>query len=296
MRAQAINVLLVLGMLVPGQVVAATSAVVDPGVSVAGVFSLAPVYGNTCLAIELPMSSDEALSGIFWYNNDGTTVFPKVLVLTGPPGQVPPLDTAAGVLEDAVGGTLTWSQIEWPQPVMTSQGAVYVVFALPAYSERDGIGAATGPGFGYLAKAGSNHTYMSLDGLNWVGARCPVAITPVKVQCASENQALVGPSSQSLLPQSSGLATGFQGVAPNPFNPSTNIEFRLMASATVTLSIYNLRGQRVTTLVNETMPPGVYGRQWLGTDEAGRAMPSGGYVARLRVDRKAYTRSLSIIR
>ena len=43
---------------------------------------------------------------------------------------------------------------------------------------------------------------------------------------------------------------------PNPFNPETNIEFELKTRANVTLSIYNLLGQHVLTLLNETMNNG----------------------------------------
>lgn len=45
---------------------------------------------------------------------------------------------------------------------------------------------------------------------------------------------------------------------PNPFNPSTTIEFALQKSAFVQLEVYNLLGQRMTTLANERFEPGTY--------------------------------------
>ncbi|MFQ5709534.1 MAG: T9SS type A sorting domain-containing protein, partial [bacterium] len=45
---------------------------------------------------------------------------------------------------------------------------------------------------------------------------------------------------------------------PNPFNPSTTIEFDLRQTGHVTLSIYNLLGQKVATLVDEQLTPGSY--------------------------------------
>ncbi|MBI4536177.1 MAG: T9SS type A sorting domain-containing protein [Ignavibacteriae bacterium] len=56
------------------------------------------------------------------------------------------------------------------------------------------------------------------------------------------------------VPASYSLAQNY----PNPFNPSTSIEYTLPASETVTLKIYNLLGQEVKTLVNESQAPGRY--------------------------------------
>ena len=65
---------------------------------------------------------------------------------------------------------------------------------------------------------------------------------------------------------------------PNPFNPTTNIPFILAADAHVELSIYNLNGQKVQTLVNSVYDRGHYEYAW---DAA--HMPSGIYLAVLRV-------------
>jgi hypothetical protein len=49
---------------------------------------------------------------------------------------------------------------------------------------------------------------------------------------------------------------------PNPFNPSTSIQFDLPQTGFTTLKVYNLLGQEVATLVNETKPAGSYTVQW----------------------------------
>jgi hypothetical protein len=49
---------------------------------------------------------------------------------------------------------------------------------------------------------------------------------------------------------------------PNPFNPSTSIQFDLLRTGLTTLKVYNLLGQEVATLVNETKPAGSYTVQW----------------------------------
>lgn len=76
---------------------------------------------------------------------------------------------------------------------------------------------------------------------------------------------------------------------PNPFNPSTQIPFTVGGAAggravRVALVIYDVRGARVATLVNETRAPGTYVARWNGRDGAGLPVASGVYFARLAVD------------
>jgi hypothetical protein len=68
---------------------------------------------------------------------------------------------------------------------------------------------------------------------------------------------------------------------PNPFNPSTIIEFSLAEEGRVVLEIYDIAGSRVRTIVDERMSPGVHTARWDGSDTAGRAVASGVYVYRL---------------
>ena len=51
-------------------------------------------------------------------------------------------------------------------------------------------------------------------------------------------------------------------VYPNPFNPSTNIEFSISQNAKVDLSIYNLNGQLVEVILNDFVYPGNYSLEW----------------------------------
>jgi hypothetical protein len=69
---------------------------------------------------------------------------------------------------------------------------------------------------------------------------------------------------------------------PNPFNPGTTIQYRLPEDADVTLTLYNLRGQAVRTLVQENQKPGEHLRAWNGENESGERVPSGVYVYRLK--------------
>jgi len=72
------------------------------------------------------------------------------------------------------------------------------------------------------------------------------------------------------------------GIAPNPFNPMTQIRFSVPSSGHVELRIFGTRGQLVTTLRSEVMEAGEHEAVWNGTDQSGRAVSSGVYFSRLQ--------------
>ena len=69
---------------------------------------------------------------------------------------------------------------------------------------------------------------------------------------------------------------------PNPFNPVTNMNFELPRSGRVLLTIYNVRGQEVKTLINENLNYGLHTASWQGIDNMGRPVSSGVYFSELR--------------
>lgn len=71
---------------------------------------------------------------------------------------------------------------------------------------------------------------------------------------------------------------------PNPFNPVTSIGYQLSAPSAVELSIYNLLGQKIKTLVNKQQSAGTYFIKWDGTNEAGNSVADGVYLYRLQTD------------
>ena len=83
---------------------------------------------------------------------------------------------------------------------------------------------------------------------------------------------------------------------PNPFNPTTTITFSLPEKAAVNLSIYNIEGKLVATLVNETLSAGFKEVAWNGTNVGGRPVSSGVYFYRLRMGKKVLTRKLLLLR
>lgn len=68
---------------------------------------------------------------------------------------------------------------------------------------------------------------------------------------------------------------------PNPFNPTTRIRYELPVSSDVSLKIYNILGQEVTTLINRTQKAGYHELQWNGQNKSGLRVSSGVYVYRI---------------
>jgi hypothetical protein len=71
---------------------------------------------------------------------------------------------------------------------------------------------------------------------------------------------------------------------PNPFNPSTTIEFSLPVSANVRLAVYNLLGEQVKLLANSYYQAGTHKVVWNADDNSGKTLSSGVYFYEMRAD------------
>jgi len=85
---------------------------------------------------------------------------------------------------------------------------------------------------------------------------------------------------------------------PNPFNPETTISFELEkdSQTPVSLSIYNAKGQLVTTLVNEPLASGPHCAVWSGEDAAGKIVSSGIYFYQLNVNKQLSTKKMILLK
>ncbi|MBT4496269.1 MAG: T9SS type A sorting domain-containing protein, partial [Gemmatimonadetes bacterium] len=83
---------------------------------------------------------------------------------------------------------------------------------------------------------------------------------------------------------------------PNPFNRGTMIRLDLLRSQDVDLALYNITGQRITSLINGYREAGTYILHWDGRDAQGQALASGVYLYRLRTRRQVETRKLLLLR
>ncbi len=101
---------------------------------------------------------------------------------------------------------------------------------------------------------------------------------------------------------SSGLPRAFamEQNYPNPFNPSTSIRYDVPVGheggVTVELEVFNIRGQRVTTLVDGVKAPGSYVVHWDGRDDSGRRAGSGIYIYRIKAGDFSATKKMVILK
>jgi len=83
---------------------------------------------------------------------------------------------------------------------------------------------------------------------------------------------------------------------PNPFNPSTTICFNLPVSGNVKLSVYNVKGQLVKTLINGYMVKNTHEVVWNGVDENNVSVGSGVYFYRLEANGKQETKKMILMK
>jgi len=109
----------------------------------------------------------------------------------------------------------------------------------------------------------------------------------------------VGEEQEVGLPNSFELSQNF----PNPFNPATTISFTVYGSQFIvhspihtTLTIYNLLGQKVRTLVDKERLPGNYKVIWDGRDNSGEEVASGIYFYQLKTKDYTETKKMVLLR
>ena len=83
---------------------------------------------------------------------------------------------------------------------------------------------------------------------------------------------------------------------PNPFNPTTKIQFGLPLAENVQLTIYDILGREIRTLVNERYEAGSYSVQWDGKNNAGKYIASGMYLYRIHAGNFVSTKKMMMMK
>jgi len=92
------------------------------------------------------------------------------------------------------------------------------------------------------------------------------------------------------------VISGLYSNYPNPFNPTTNIKFGLKNDSHVNISIYNVRGQKVKTLIDNEMESGIHQEIWNGTDDKGSTVSSGIYFYKFKADSRTETKKMILMK
>jgi len=130
-----------------------------------------------------------------------------------------------------------------------------------------------------------------------IGYKGPETITTEAVsffdESGNELPATYGERDKSeALPTSFELSQNY----PNPFNPTTTIKYALAKQAKVELVVFNVLGQKVRELVNETQKPGYHSIVWDGADNLGDKVATGIYFYRLKAGEFTQSRKMALIK
>ena len=83
---------------------------------------------------------------------------------------------------------------------------------------------------------------------------------------------------------------------PNPFNPTTTIEYSLPARSHVTITVYNLLGRRVKTLFDGEKTYGPHSVIWDGTDNNGKTVGTGIYFYQIKTDEAVESKKMLLLK
>lgn len=138
---------------------------------------------------------------------------------------------------------------------------------------------------------------LSIDFLNVTNSYAlvnAIAVVPVAGAGQQLSESISGPREESISSrvETFHLAQNY----PNPFNPSTTIAYQLPAGMKVTLRIYDITGQEVTTLVDDYQSAGNFAVRWDGTKRSGVRMPSGVYIYELRGENFVQARKMALVK
>lgn len=97
-------------------------------------------------------------------------------------------------------------------------------------------------------------------------------------------------------PEGTGATSMLGTCAPNPATTGATISFNLAEPANASLKIYNINGQLVKTLVNESKPVGYHSVKWDGKDERGNKVAAGVYLYRMQAGDYSKTNKMTVLR
>ena len=83
---------------------------------------------------------------------------------------------------------------------------------------------------------------------------------------------------------------------PNPFNPSTTINYTISEESEISIIIYDLVGSKVIEFFSSSRPSGTHSIQWNGTDQQGNRVPAGIYFYQLKTGDFLQTKKMVLMK
>ncbi|NOT35467.1 MAG: PKD domain-containing protein [Candidatus Eisenbacteria bacterium] len=247
------------------------------------------IYGST--ALSLPMDGDYAVQATVAGTVAPTGAFTRRsngVIMVG--DRVPP---AIG-LQSPIGGeryrTNSAQLIQWNAADDTGIDSLRVELSMDDGATYARVGSAPG--------TDSTFAWMTPDS-NTVRARIRVTAFDALQQTAFD----VSPASFTISDAVDAPVQGMSharpaltGVFPNPFRASTTLEFSLPQRAHVRLTVHDVAGRRVRTVVDEVRGPGRHRMDWKGDSDSGRRISSGVYFVQLDVGATRVARKLLLVK
>jgi hypothetical protein len=143
----------------------------------------------------------------------------------------------------------------------------------------------------YFPNKATNYNVLDYSVLNNQSGRFESRNVTVS-ECKEFMQVRIGKTEEPPLP----TITQLFGNYPNPFNPDTTISFDLAEQGLVTIDVFNIRGQKVKTLVRDSFVTGHHSVVWNGTDAKGKQVSSGLYFYRMRTPNYISTRKMILLK
>ena len=221
---------------------------------------------------------------------DGRAVPLNIIVGSGFYGRAPvvPTEPHTAVEATVTGDAVEGLTVEFARSIAGQQPN----YAHSAVTDANGslsltISSADGVSGYYMARARNadgetvgqwhsiplNQNQRQVLELTLSGGMKVVSVAPL----AATKPVLVAETVAETVPEVSGLAPNF----PNPFNSATLITYHLSSPGPVQLVIYNVLGQPVRTLVDQSQAAGSYQIRWDVLDQRGVSLSTGIYIARL---------------
>ncbi|MGE5350926.1 MAG: T9SS type A sorting domain-containing protein, partial [Acidobacteriota bacterium] len=203
----------------------------------------------------------------------------SVYTIKGLPGKAASFDTKANLTDItdplypvALGGSLSLTVEMYDGLDDKENDAIAITLQDP--------GTSKDPGSGLLYSSNWSGTKTILTSLG-----APNGGGNIKVLSSS---GLAKGMSEEMIPKEYALYQNF----PNPFNPSTNIQFDLPEDSRVKIVIYNILGGEVATLINDELPAGKHQAVWNSQDGGGQSA-SGMYI--MRITAKSLTSQRNLV-
>ena len=162
-----------------------------------------------------------------------------------------------------------WNYVTLPTGIVAADGQFYIAILETTNASQIGLDTASN-GFSYTR-----------TGTTWDPLTTGELMIRAIVEYTTDNDDNVAP-----------VFTLDARNFPNPFNPETTISFSVPVSGPTTLKVYNLKGQVIRTLVNDSREAGRHSVVWNGKDDNGNSVSSGMYFFRVHNDGKHVTRKM----